>query len=187
MAERGEHRRKIRREKAKTERLELFVADYVKQKYKNIYNEATEYYNTLRQQNPYKIDLRKAEQYRSWAKHQVGHDKQSKQHPKHADHEEHRFRDNLQLEIPLMACDSTRTKTTATAETESLESLVEEIVAEGDIEPSLVEEIPDKVLEEIIDDLRQYPELENIFTRVEEWYNMDIEISDDDRLEKELM
>ena len=69
--------------------------------------------------------------------------------------------------------------------------MTEETLAEGDIEPSLEEEIPAELIEEIIKELRQYPELQNIFATVEEQIafeelGMDIEINDDDLLEKEL-
>ena len=94
MNEKNVQRRQIRKEKVQAERVELFVADYVKHKYKNIYVEATQYYNMLRQQNPCKLDLKKTKQYRRWAKQQVDHDKHPQQvdhdeHPQQVDHDEH--------------------------------------------------------------------------------------------------
>ena len=53
------HRQKVRREKAQADRLQIFIADYVKCKYKTIHEEAVEYYNMLRERNPAKIDLKK--------------------------------------------------------------------------------------------------------------------------------
>ena len=205
MAERNVHRKIIRREKAQVDRLRLFVADYVKCKYKTIYDEAIQYYTMLRQKNPNKIDLKRTEEYRLWAKHQVQQDpgkKDNDEHPRQKDHGEHPqqkdndehpeqkdhgepcFNDNLQLQIPLLNCVSTQKKPTATVETQTLETLTEEILGE-DIVPSLEEELPDKLIKEIIDELKQYPELQSIFTDVEE-FDMDIDISDDDRLEAEL-
>ena len=214
MDEKNVQRRQIIKEKVQAERVELFVADYVKHKYKNIYVEATQYYNMLRQQNPCKIDLKKTNQYRHWAKQQVDHDEHPQQvdhdkhpqqvdhdkHPQQVDHGEHPqqvdgdercFRDNLQLKISLMDSASIQKKPTATVETLTLETLTKETLAEGNIEPSLEEEIPAELIEEIIKELRQYPELQNIFATVEEQIafeelGMDIEINDDDLLEKEL-
>ena len=214
MAERSVHRKIIRREKAQADRQGLFVADYVKHKYKSIYDEAIQYYAMLRQQNPNKLDLKRTEEYRLWAKHQVqrnpgkkdhdehpqqkDHDehpqqkdndehpqqKDNDEHPQQKDHGEPCFNDNLQLQIPLLNLVSTQEKPTATVETQTLETLTEEILGEDTV-PSLEEELPDKLIKEIIDELKQYPELQNIFTDVEE-FDMDIDISDDDRLEEEL-
>ena len=199
MAERSVKRRVIRREKAQADRLGLFVADYVKHKYKSIYDEAIQYYAMLRHQNPNKIDLKRTEEYRLWAKHQVqqnpgkkDHDehpqqkdndeypqqKDNDEHPQQKDNDEPCFNDNLQLQIPLLNLVSTQEKPPATVETQTLETLTEEILGEDTV-PSLEEELPDKLIKEIIDELKQYPELQNIFTDVEE-FDMDIDISDDD-------
>ena len=70
------------------------------------------------------------------------------------------------------------------------------IIDEGNInsiEPSLGEELPEELIDEIITELRQYPELENIFTALGDQIDfeelelgMDIELDNDDRLEQEL-
>ena len=44
----------------------MFVHDYVKTKYKNIYHEAATLYNQINQNYPRKPDLRKTVEYRSW-------------------------------------------------------------------------------------------------------------------------
>ena len=194
MSDMGADRRQARKEKVKAERLELFVSDYVKSKYNNIYNEAQQYHDMLRQKNPYKLDLKKTAEYRKWASQQVD------EKPQQADEQPQQFRDNFQLKIQLM--DSTqKEKPTSTAVTvqlmdsiqkekptstaEALETLMEETIAEGNIQPSLLEEISADLIDEIIEELRQYPELENIYEELD--IGMDVEISDDDRLEKELL
>ena len=75
--------------------------------------------------------------------------------------------------------------------TETLETVTEEVLQEDTIEPSLYEEISPEIIEKIIEELRQDPGLKDIITSVEEQLElqqvgMDIDISDDDRLEAEL-
>ena len=56
-----------RRNKAKTlTREALFVNEYLQTKYKNIYNEAAEFYNAINKQYPKKPDLRKSLEFRLW-------------------------------------------------------------------------------------------------------------------------
>ena len=62
---------------------------------------------------------------------------------------------------------------------------MEEIIGEGDIQPSLKDEIPFDLIEQVMEELKQCPELENIFDELD--IGMNIDISDDDRLEKELL
>ena len=76
--------------------------------------------------------------------------------------------------------------------TETLQTVTEEVLQEDmNLEPSLYEEISPEVIEKIINELRAEPELQNIVTNIEQELEfeqgvMDIDISDDDRLEKEL-
>ena len=68
----------------------------------------------------------------------------------------------------------------------------EEVVQESTtIYPSLDEEISDEILERIVRELREDPELRSIMTDIEkdiefEQLGMDIEMPEDDRLENEL-
>ena len=118
---------------------------------------------------------------------------------------------HMQLRIPLIKSPAVITETiqTVTEEvlqegtnlepslyeeiiTETLQTVTEEVLQEGmNLEPSLYEEISPEVIEKIIAELRAEPELQNIVTNIEqelefEQVAMDIDISDDDRLEKEL-
>ena len=63
--------------------------------------------------------------------------------------------------------------------------LVEECIGEGNIQPSLEEVLPFDLIDEIMEELKRDPELENIFEELD--ICMDIEIDDDIRLEKELL
>ena len=180
------HRQKVRREKAQADRLQIFIADYVKCKYKTIHEEAVEYYNMLRERNPAKIDLKKTEEYRAWAKFQdlsnlQGPQKDNSKNPQQKD---------FHLEIPLLNLATTQKNSSI------LETVTVGIIDEGNInsiEPSLGEELPEELIDEIITELRQYPELENIFTALGDQIDfeelelgMDIELDNDDRLEQEL-
>ena len=118
---------------------------------------------------------------------------------------------HMQLRIPLMESPAVITETiqTVTEEvlqegtnlepslyeeiiTETLQTVTEEVLQEDmNLEPSLCEEIDPEVLEKIINELRAEPELQNIVTNIErelefEQEAMDMDISDDDRLENEL-
>ena len=244
MATRSAEKKQIRKEKVQAERLGIFIADYVKHKYYNVYNEATQYFTMLREKNPSKLDLKKTSEYRNWVKQQtwikhyvknqqgdeqsvniqqVDHGEHPQQvdhneHPQQVDHDKHPhqvdhlqqsdeqpvniqqvdhgeqpqkvddFTDNLQLKIPLIDPGSLKTK--------ELASTVETL-AEGDIniEPSFEEILPVELLEEIINELREDPDLKKIMTDLEEQLlfeeldiGMEIELGDDDdRLEQELL
>ena len=205
MAEKNTERNRLRKEKVQAERLELYVADYVKHKYKSIYNEAIQYFSMLRQQNPVKLNLKKTQQYRDWVKQQGDHGAHNEQ-PQHVP--EYGFYDNLRLKITLMDGDNIKEKSENPASetleeksknpasetleeksknpaSETLEMLVEECIGEGNIQPSLKEVLPFDLIDEIMEELKRDPELENIFEELD--ICMDIEIDDDIRLEKELL
>ena len=118
---------------------------------------------------------------------------------------------HMQLRIPLIKSPAVITETiqTVTEEvlqegtnlepslyeeiiTETLQTVTEEVLQEDmNLEPSLYEEISPEVIEKIINELRAEPELQNIVTNIEQELEfeqgaMDIDISDDDRLEREL-
>ena len=218
MAERNEKRRQLRKEKTEADRIDLYVADYVKHRYKTIHEEATQFFSTLRQHNPFKLNLLKSKQYRQWVKQQqvnerpqkVQTDEQRFNKPQKVQTDEQHFNNNFQLKIPLMDCTwkektpaftvetptstvetptSTVETPTSTVETSTFtfESMVQEIVDEGNIQPSFEEVISPDLVEEIIDELRKDHNLNEIFTDLELNIGMEVEIDDDDRLEKELL
>ena len=95
--------------------------------------------------------------------------------------------DNMQLQIQLLKLPAKPSVTTKT-----LQTVTEEILQEGDqIEPSIHEEIDQELIEKIISELRAEPELQNVFTNIEqqlelEQIGMDLDIPEDIRLENEL-
>ena len=90
----------------------------------------------------------------------------------------------MEFKIPLMK--------SPTVTTQTLQTVTEEILQESTaIYPSLQKEIDPEVIERIINELRQDPDLKDMVTAVEEQIEveqigMDIDISIDDRLENEL-
>ena len=97
------------------------------------------------------------------------------------------YNDNMQLKIPLFELTKKPNVTT-----ETLQTVTEEILQEGDqIEPSLHDEIDQEVIEKIIAELRNEPELQDVFSSIEqqleiEQIGMEIDIPEDTRLEDEL-
>ena len=97
------------------------------------------------------------------------------------------YEDCMQLKIPLLKMNKKPSVTT-----ETLQIVTEEILQEGNqIEPSLHEEIDQEVIEKIINELRNEPELQDAFSRIEqqievEQIGMEIDIFEDLRLEDEL-
>ena len=95
--------------------------------------------------------------------------------------------DNMQLKIPLLELTKKPNVTT-----ETLQTVTEEILQEGDqIEPSLYDEIDQEVIEKIIAELCNEPELQDVFSSIEqqleiEQVGMEIDIAEDTRLEDEL-
>ena len=105
----------------------------------------------------------------------------SDEHPKTV------YGDNMQLKIPLLKLTKQPNVTT-----ETLQTVTEEILQEGDqIEPSLYDEIDQEVIEKIIAELRNEPELQDVFSSIEqqleiEQIGMEIDIPEDTRLEDQL-
>ena len=102
----------------------------------------------------------------------------------------------MQLRIPLLK-PSVVTETLFIQTEETIQENLLEVAAEGVIQetptfhPSLTEEIPQHIIDKIITELREDPELKNIMTDIEqdlefEQVGMELDISDDDRLENEL-
>ena len=278
--QRRDHRSKIRED--------LFIAEYVRYKYFNVYSEAVEFYNTLNVQYPAKYDLRKTDEFKKWKAMVMGVVKKPKrQKTSHANIQarsfhnlepseihpqvqtttayvessqnqspseqptspdtrepepaspseqpaspseqpispdtresepaspseqpaspseqpispdtgepepltrKHPYTDNLQLRIPLIPHKTiSRTKHT-TVTTETLQIVTEETLEEDTIQPSILEEIAPELIEKIIDELRLEPDLQDLFTSIEEQIQfeqlgMDIEIVEDNALENEL-
>ena len=114
------------------------------------------------------------------------------------------YEDTLQLRIPLIPRKSITRPVTVEEDTpmneehppvepavitETLQIITEEILNEPIIEPSLCEELPQDLIEKIIEELRGEPELEDVFSNVEDQFEQlgtDIDINEDYPLEDEL-
>ena len=102
----------------------------------------------------------------------------------------------MELKIPLMD-PAVITETLSIQTEEIIQENTLEVAAEGIIQeetptlhPSLTEEIPQEIVDKIINELREDPELKTIMSGMEELefeqIGMELDISDDDRLETEL-
>ena len=204
---RNARRRVVRKVPGDRTRLESLVADYVQNKYGGIYDEACQFHDMLRELYPYKKDLKKTPEYKVW-RNNTRRDltRQASPLPLTPDRTEHVYNDKLQLRIPLLndvniMRKSTETLETSTEETpavgvvestETLETMVEETLTVDVIQASLNEEIPPEMIDKIINELRDEPDLQDIFSSIEEQIQfeqlgMDLEMLEDDLLEKELL
>ena len=217
-------RQETRRKKISTDRVDLFVSNYVQNKYPDIYKEASQFYDELRLKNPEKLDLRKSISYRSWLsdqKHNIIHGNFNK------------FKLNVQLmntddvrknkTKPLVegineveAVGETLTEGDGVCENPTEASVSVEILDEGEsnlevamhestlevamhetlnlntTESALEPPLSDELFEQILENLREDPDLFHIIKTVEEEilyqeFGLDVDVSDDERLEYELM
>ena len=88
---------------------------------------------------------------------------------------------NLRLDIPLWDTGTLKS-------VQSLETVVEEVLGEGQIYPSLQTDISNDLIESILADLREDPYLTDLFKTVEGDFELasEITIDEDIRLENEL-
>ena len=220
MAENARKLRKkqLRRERVSKRRQDTFAIEYIRVKYSDIYHETMEFYDAINKNNPAKFDLRKTDDYKLW-KANLARKKEpltlepsnpepstlepsnlepstpepstpepstpEPSTPEPATTEKHTWQDNLQLRIPLMD------KHIFKHPIETLQTVTEEILEEGTIYPSLEDEIAPELINKILEELRQEPDLHAIFTDVEqqlefEQLGMDIDIGEDYGLENEL-
>ena len=96
----------------------------------------------------------------------------------------------MELKIPLMST-SNKDNPEPTISTQTLQTVTDEVLQEGDLQPSLFEEISPQIIERIMAELRDDPGLKDIMTEVEEQIELEemdigIDIDIEDRLEAEL-
>ena len=96
-----------------------------------------------------------------------------------------KYNDMMQLKIPLLSY-NTCEKSPSTVTTQTLG-----ITTEQEIDPITLNDIPDEKISEIIEQLRQDPDLKDIFTDIEQQIEfdqlgMDIDVSEQNLLEEEL-
>ena len=98
----------------------------------------------------------------------------------------------MELKIPLIG---TSKNPGPAISTQTLQTVTDEVLQEGDIQPSLFEEVSPEVVEKIIAELRGDPGLKDIMTELEEQIELEemdigidigIDIDIEDRLEDEL-
>ena len=149
-----------RQNKKMERRLSVFVQDYVQEKYQSIHAEAISFYNTLNDLYPKKIDLRKTKEFRQWKKTKPGNRESSATtaatNTSQADQD------------PTVQQSNNSPLTIPQAETAPREL---EIGAELTVEAAPLQSDPqsitDQRIEEIIQELRNDPDLNAIFNDVE--------------------
>ena len=201
-----------RRLEANKVREQRVISGFVKAKYPEVYKDAVNFYNALNKIYPSKRDLRKTNEYEwmkngtpdTFTKKYYQRRKPYQRKSKKATVKRDGPSDNMRLIIPLMenpVTPSTEQVVETTVESsvnnttpeETNHVMIEdaEIVIESSaddktqdnvFEPSLGEIIPDSVLEEIMEGLRQDPDLQALFDD-----DINIEIDETSPLERELM
>ena len=203
-----------RRQREYERRRDSFETEYVRTKYPKVYDEAVEFYNNLREEYPEKHDLRKTNEFKQWKSMQKKRKQEITGTPepppktdnKHDLRKTNEFKqwksmqekrkqeitgtpepppktDNMVLRIPLW-------NTSTLTSVQSLQTVSMEVLGEGTIYPSLQEEISSELIEEVLNELRQDPDLKDMFEMVEtefEQIGAEIEITEDNRLENELL
>ena len=182
--QRDEIRRKqLRKNRNDEKRKNALIADYVQHKHASIYAEAVQVYERLNQRHPEKADLRKTEWYRAWKSNVITIPPQEPAKlPEH--------KDLLELKIPIQRYRTVKRSLTVTTQTEqpvTVEMPQEQpvTVEMPDIEPlqpTLCDEIPQDLVDHIIGQLREDPDLKDIFDNVDELFE-DINYETDDLVE----
>ena len=199
-------RKQLRKNRQNVKRQNSLITDYIEHKYANIYAEAFEFYKNLDDKYPDKTDLRKVEEYKFWKSGSVHLTSQpQEQEPKE-------YTDNLQLNIPIKRYRTVKqgqSVTTQTLSTQEQPSTIQNLSTQEQPstiqtlstqeqpstiqtpqtpQPTLLEELPHDLVQEMINELKEDPHMMNIFDTIEGQFDLeelDIEIPDS-LLEKEL-
>ena len=180
------------------------ITGYIEFKHPEVYKEAMEFYTELNNLYPNKKDLRKTNEF-EWIKTGFPAVKQKRFYTRKTPYGKNKEKkdnsntgeivDNMKLIIPLMdrpekTVEQTAIETIPKTNQEVLENVVD-MSADKDIEVIIepVEviidpfpAIPDKTLEDIIQGLREDPDLDEIFNELD----IDIEFDEESPLEREL-
>ena len=191
-------RKQLRKNRNDEKRKNALIADYVQHKHGNIYAEAVQVYERLNERHPEKADLRKTEWYRAWKSNVIiTPPEEPAKLPK--------YEDLLELKIPIQKYRTVKHSLTVTTQTEqpvqeqpvtvempqeqpvTVEMPQEQpvTVEMPDIEPLqpiLGDEIPQDLVDHIIGQLREDPDLKDIFDNVDELFE-DINYETDDLVE----
>ena len=177
-----ERRKQLRKNRQNVKRQNSLITDYIEHKYANIYAEAFEFYKNLDDKYPDKTDLRKTEEYKFWKFGSVHLTSQpQEQEPKE-------YTDNLQLNIPIKRYRTVKQGQSVTTQTLSTQEQSSTIQTPQTPQPTLLEELPHDLVQEMINELKEDPHMMNMFDTKEgqlDFEELDIEIPDS-LLEKEL-
>ena len=191
--EMNEYKKAKRRQSRVKTRESLFIADYLEMKYNDVYTEVAKVYNSLNKKYPQKPDLRRTPEFRAF---------KNKTKPKYnrSLYEGIRLTKplqplSMQLEIPLLPSPKCIKQSTHKDE----QTTMDEIIQEGDqqqqqdvsnIAPSLMENLSPEVVDKIIEDLRNDPNMHELMSDVEKQIEeelLEIDIPEiPDLLEEEL-
>ena len=197
-------RERDRKRKEQIRKDQLMIA-YIKVKHPSLYKEATEYYDSINVIYKDKKDLRKTPRFREVEL--TTSNRPTKDH-------EVMYNDNMVLRIPLITQDEMSDETTNKEATDSIfphsetpdemanKEAVDSIFPHIDA-ATLVQELPNELLEQIISELRADPGLSTLMDGIEDSvmheepveavfydddYDLDIDIDiQDNLLEKELL
>ena len=204
--DRKNHWRRIEATKVREQRI---ITGYVEIKHPEVYKEAANFYHLLNEKYPCKKDLRKTNEY-EWLKAEIPGEITKKYYQRKKPYPDMNQKvsveinkpsdkpnDNMQLIIPLMENPITTTvQPVETSVDPPVESMNIDKAAETQMEQTdkgetsdlwrieeseLIDPIPNDMIEEIITNLRQDPDLNSLFD------DIDIEIDEISPLEKELM
>ena len=197
-----ESRNLWRRAQAAKTREERTITAYIKSKHPELYHEAATFYNELNEKYPNKSDLRKVPEFHTlmsrvpvqtpipkyWKKEypdiniNVGSPLNKK------------FKDNLELRIPLLPNKTAEEDTATTAEqieadtttTPDPVQFCEIITDHAGLGATLNEEIHGDIIDKIVADLQKDPELQAFFADTDIDIDIDIDIPENSPLEQEL-
>ena len=106
--------------------------------------------------------------------------------PQSPQNDEQPWKDNMELKIPLLEYKpSTPSKSARTITTQTIEIITDQTLEQSNIQNNPLNQLSDASINEIIRELRQDPELQNMFDEMD--FSEGIDINEDIRLENELL
>ena len=178
----NKYKRERRNQNRVKVRESLFIAEYLETKYQNIYMEAATMYNGLNERHPTKPDLRRTAEFREWKNktkpRSFGLSSKSK-------YNRLTYKDimltalqPMRLEIPLLPSPNSTKQSSDKDDQTTNPPPADEIMQEGEqasdqqdvrnITPSLMEELSPQVIDKIIEELRNDPDMNDLMRDVEE-------------------
>ena len=106
--------------------------------------------------------------------------------PQSPQNDEQPWKDNMELKIPLLEYKpSTPSKSARTITTQTIEIITDQTLEQSNIQNNPLNQLSDASINEIICELRQDPELQNMFDEMD--FSEGIDINEDIRLENKLL